>query len=135
VLSGSLVALAIAATLQPSDSGMGTHRQLGYPSCLWPVLTGYPCPTCGMTTAFAFAVRGRFGSALLAQPAGLVAAIATMLAAVLSVDVIVTGRAWSVNGYRLRPDRVAMGVLAVVAAGWAFKLVVVWWARSWSGGP
>jgi hypothetical protein len=33
-------------------------------------VTGYRCPSCGMTTAFAWFVRGRFGRSWQANPAG-----------------------------------------------------------------
>ncbi len=49
------VVLGIAAWLTPSPSGMGTHTQLNLPQCGWIVMMDLPCPTCGMTTAFAFA--------------------------------------------------------------------------------
>ncbi len=37
---------------------MSTHTQLGMPPCNFVVLTGKPCPACGMTTSFALLVRG-----------------------------------------------------------------------------
>lgn len=127
---GCVVLLSIAATLSPDTTGMGTHQQLGYPPCVWPMVTGYPCPTCGMTTAFAHAVRGRLWSAFLAQPAGLMLAIGILIAALVSAWSLLTGWVCSVNWYRLLPDRVAMSLVAMIAAGWVFKLVMVWLARS-----
>jgi hypothetical protein len=36
----------------------GSHQTLGLPNCRFKELTGMPCPSCGMTTSFAFLVRG-----------------------------------------------------------------------------
>src|SRR4051812_44857622 len=47
-----------------------THRQLGMPPCNFLVLTGKPCPSCGMTTSFALLVRGDVGASLRANWAG-----------------------------------------------------------------
>ena len=52
------------------------------------VVWGLPCPTCGMTTAFAHTVRGRWLAAARAQPAGFVAAIATALLAGVSAELL-----------------------------------------------
>lgn len=64
--------LGVAFWLSPNEEGSGTHTQLGLPPCGYLVATGRPCLTCGMTTAFAFAVRGRVFRALDANPSGLV---------------------------------------------------------------
>lgn len=86
-------------------------------------LVGYPCPTCGMTTAFAYAVRGELGSAFNAQPAGLALALITVIAASLSLSIVVTGKVWAVNWYRVSPTRVTLGAVLLVLGGWAYKLV------------
>ena len=67
----SLVLIAIllatvmttAAWLHPYDEdgqprSMATHTQLGLPPCNMVVLTGKPCPSCGMTTAFSLLMHG-----------------------------------------------------------------------------
>jgi hypothetical protein len=48
----------IAVRIYPYDEDgnprtMATHTQLGMPPCNFVVLTGKPCPSCGMTTSFA----------------------------------------------------------------------------------
>ena len=85
--------LVTAAQLVPDPSGAGTHLQLGGAPCTVVLITGRPCPTCGMTTAFAHAVRGRLISAFHAQPMGLLLAGAAALCAVLSAEMIISGRA------------------------------------------
>lgn len=59
-LAGVFVA---AVRINPYDEDgsprtMSTHTQLGMPPCNFVVLTGKPCPACGMTTSFALLVRG-----------------------------------------------------------------------------
>lgn len=114
--------LGVAAWLSPDRSGMGTHTQLGRPPCTWPMLLGYPCPTCGMTTAFAHTVRGELPAAFRAQPAGLVLAMGTIVAAVVSLGVLMTGRVWAVNWYRVSPSWVPLGLVLLILAGWGYKL-------------
>lgn len=87
------------------------------------VLTGYPCPTCGMTTAFAHAVRGELLASFRAQPAGLAAAAATALGALAALAMAMTGKIWIVNWQRVSPTWVLLMILVVVLGGWAYKLV------------
>jgi len=53
---------AVAIVLDPYRDGKvwlaETHRQLGLPPCTFKRVTGYPCPSCGMTSSFALAIRG-----------------------------------------------------------------------------
>ncbi len=122
ILTACVGVLSVAAWVSPDPSGLGTHRQLGFPVCTAVMLTGYPCPTCGMTTAFAHAVRGQFISAFAAQPAGLALAVGTIATGILSVFVLLSGYVPSVNWYRISPSRVVLIVAAVILLGWFFKL-------------
>lgn len=70
----------VAAWLNPYDADgrprtMATHTQLGMPPCNFVVLTGKPCPACGMTTSFALLVRGDIAASLRANWAGTVIAV------------------------------------------------------------
>lgn len=67
---GITVVFAVARWLEPEPSGLGTHRQLGLPECPFIRTIGKPCPSCGMTTAFAWFVRGRLDRSIRANPAG-----------------------------------------------------------------
>ena len=62
--------LGLAKTLVPDPRGFGTHVQLGLRPCSFATMTGRLCPTCGMTTAFAWFVRGRVDRSWRANPAG-----------------------------------------------------------------
>lgn len=127
--------LVVAVCLSPAASGLGTHRQLGLQPCSMIVLFGYPCPTCGMTTAFSNAVRGEFISAFRAQPAGLVFAVGTALAAAMGLSTVVTGRVWTINWYRIPPGRLLIGIVLLIVSGWGFKLLTGMMAGTLPAGP
>ncbi len=76
--AGILGLLGLARKLEPDPRGFGTHTQLGLPSCSFLRTTGRLCPTCGMTTAFAWFMRGRIDRAWWANPAGCLLALLTV---------------------------------------------------------
>src|SRR5262245_13902745 len=82
VLVGLAAALAsvfgVAGWLRPDERGYGTHEQLGLPPCAFRAITGIPCPSCGMTTSFAYVVRGQLSRAAWANPGGCLLAIGTV---------------------------------------------------------
>ena len=114
--------LAAAAWMTPDRSGFGTHRQLLPATCTALMLFGYPCPSCGMTTAFAHAVRGDLLAAFHAQPAGMVLAMVTMVVAGVSLNVLITAKVWKLNWYRVPPVLVPVAVVLLVVCGWLYKL-------------
>jgi Protein of unknown function (DUF2752) len=69
VMAGGV--LGVARRLDPAARGYGTHTELGLPPCTFLRLTHLPCPSCGMTTSFAWAARMDFWQAFLANPFGL----------------------------------------------------------------
>ena len=89
------VPLLCCAFLKPDPSGRGTHRQLGLPACLVCKVTGVDrCPSCGMTTAFAHAMRGEFRAARRCHPAAPVAFILAWVGLIYSAAIALTGRQW-----------------------------------------
>jgi len=129
VLVPAVAVLFTAARLLPDPSGTGTHKQFELPPCGFKVSTGLPCPTCGMTTAFCYMVRGRPIRALRAQPMGSLLSIATILTVPISLVVLITGRGWRVDWYRLRPDRLLWLLLALFLGAWGFELLLTVLAR------
>jgi hypothetical protein len=59
---------ALVAT--PNVHGHGTHTSLGLPACPSVQVFDRPCPGCGLTTAFAWMVRGDVGRAAKAHALG-----------------------------------------------------------------
>ena len=108
--------LGVACRLTPDPRGFGTHTQLGLAPCAFKVITGTACPTCGMTTSFAWFARGRLGRSWRANPAG------ALLAPVCLVMVpwLLTGAA---RGRPVGSRSVEGPVLVVVSAAVALSLL------------
>ena len=123
VAAGCALLLGVALWLKPDPSGVGTHTQLGFAPCSLMVTTGIPCPTCGMTTAFGHCMRGRWLQAFAVQPAGCLMATAVMLALIVSVWELVTGRGWRVNWYRVSPWKFGLGAVGIILASWVYKIM------------
>jgi hypothetical protein len=106
--------LAGAAFLKPDPTGRGTHRQLGLPACLVCQMTGVDrCPSCGLTTACAWAVRGEFRQARRCHPAALPVLAVGLFALLYCAAIAVTGRQWLV--YELSA---LTSLLLVTGIGW-----------------
>ena len=116
--------LVVAAWLVPVAAGMGTHRQLGLPACSWPVAFGIPCVSCGMTTAFALAVRARLGAAFVAQPAGLLLALAAALAVVVGAWAAISGRPVHRMLRPLASVRALVVGAVLLGLAWAWKIAL-----------
>lgn len=128
-LAGLLVAgpcltmLVIALTLQPRNVGYGTAERLGLPACSVLIGTGYPCPTCGMTTSVSAAVRGQVSASWRAHPFGLVLTAGAALLALAGLVQMVTGRAL------LRTLRLGWWWVAATVVG-----VLIGWWWMWQAG-
>ena len=119
--AGGIAVLVVAAWIEPNPSGHGTHTQLGLPPCGFLALTGFPCPGCGLTTAFAYGVRGQWWLAGASNPLGL--ALFLIACATVPFGILGVVRGWSFAAVigRLSLDRWA---LAVAGCG-----VVLWVVR------
>ncbi len=122
---GILGLLGIASGLEPEPSGLGTHRQLGLPPCSFQVRTGQPCPTCGMTTAFAWMVRGRLWEAWRAQPAGcLLFPVMVLLALWMLVSAIQGKPAWGARTLEGPLVGLVVATLALCLLAWTLRLLL-----------
>jgi len=122
VAAALLAVLVIAASLSPSARGHGTHEQLGLPACAYYVSTGHPCPTCGMTTAFAHAAHRQPVKAVITQPFG--ALLAVMTAAMFwgCLHVAAFGSRLGRVGNRLLRPRVLWSLVGLWAASWVYTM-------------
>lgn len=117
---GCLAVLLVAAWLTPDPRGHGTHEQLGIGACGWLAASGRPCPTCGMTTAFARAAHADFVGSFVAQPMGLLLALLCAVAFWVCGHGAITGSRSAVllgrlfTGYRL------LALVAIWGASWAW---------------
>lgn len=96
-----------------------------FPPCGLKMRTGLTCPTCGMTTAVLAFARGRVLTAFYVQPAAgllcsllVAAAFFAFLIAVFGVYFNFLDRVFA----RVRVVHVVVGLLVIVAAGWAVTL-------------
>lgn len=117
-----LALLSAAWLMHPSPTGAQTHVQAGLPACSW-WKAGIPCPTCGMTTAFAHSVRGDWLAAIAAQPAGWLVFVAVAVILIQSVRELATGVGIRVNWYRVSPYRVTAVIAAIVLFAWIYKIL------------
>jgi hypothetical protein len=103
--------LTTAAFLHPAAIGHGTHTQLGLPPCGFLVLTGLPCPGCGLTTSFANMIRGDAIDAARANAFGILLFLVTLT----TIPIAAVG---FVKGWRVVPvlERLAAEKWAVVLA-------------------
>ena len=120
---GLLALLAVAASLEPDPSGLGTHQGLGLPPCSLLTLTGRRCPSCGMTTSWANLVRGRVLTAVEANAGG------TMLAATAALGgpwLLAAGLWGRWRWFRPNEYMLVGGTLAVVIvtfAQWGWRML------------
>jgi hypothetical protein len=120
----ALAPLVIARTLHADPHGLGTHTQLGLEPCTLLQSTGLPCATCGMTTAFAYAVHGQLVRAFLTQPLGALLAVGCAAVALMSLYALVSGADLGPLQRRLvRPAGVVIFAILLLGA-WGFKIVV-----------
>ena len=113
---GLVTVFGVAFWLNPyqadgSPRSHATHQQLGMPPCNFLVLTGKPCPSCGMTTSFALLVRGDVGASLRANWAGTLIAVFWAVLMVWALAGAIRGRVLVI-----RPGRGELTVTLIVAA-------------------
>jgi len=120
VFAPTLALLLIAARLAPNANGIGTHTQLGLTPCGFEAATALPCATCGMTTAFAHAANGQLLRSFVTQPAGMVLAVLTAMAVLVSGWALIRGVSllpWVQSMWR---PRVVVTLIALLLGAWMY---------------
>ena len=126
--------LVVAALIKPDPSGVGSHKQLGMQACGFYERTGYPCPTCGMTTAFSNVVRGRLIEAFTVQPAGALAALACLVISLVAGYMAIVGQfpdkymnfLFWVESHMVTSVLICIGVVMV---GWLWLCVLTYFTH------
>ncbi|MDB5305905.1 MAG: hypothetical protein JWO38_107 [Gemmataceae bacterium] len=119
------VVFGLACYLNPygpdgAPRSMATHTQLGLPPCNFVVMTGKPCPSCGMTTSFALLVRGDVGASARANWVGTALAVFWAGLLVWAVASGLTGRLLFI------PHRRGELVLTVVVGAFLVLMLGRW---------
>ena len=112
--------LLVGAMLHPNVCGYGTHEQLGLPPCTFLARTGWPCPSCGLTTSVSLMAHGQIAAAFSAQPFGVLLAMAAAFFALGGTWQAVTGR--NVIRKLGHPLVWVFLALAGLLGGWAWNI-------------
>lgn len=115
--------LVIAFRLTPSSNGVGTHEQLGFPACGFLTLTGWPCPSCGLTTSITHLVHGNFIQAVLVQPFGVFLFVALTSLFVYSLWAFAAGRPLSALTESAVFEKAQFILLAVLLVSWMYNIL------------
>ena len=110
--------LTIATMLTPSSLGHSTHMQLGLPPCGFLLLSGIPCPGCGLTTAFAHMVRFELTSAWHANPFGVVLFAFTVASIPVSFVGLIQAKPVLTTLKRLHTDKILFALCILSLSIW-----------------
>ena len=129
--TAAVVVATVAATVtvlllrvDPDPRGLGTHEQLGMDACSWPAHYGFPCPTCGCTTAACLLLHGHPVAAFATQPFGAFLAFAGVLLGVHALRCLAQRRSFVDLLVRLPLWRIVLGMLVLLFAAWGYKCAV-----------
>jgi uncharacterized protein DUF2752 len=114
--------LGVARGLKPDPRGYGTHTQLGLAPCAFALMTGQPCPSCGMTTSFAWFARGRFDRSWGANPAGSLLAPTCALLIPWLVMGAIRGRPLGFKTVEQPLIGLVVATVALSLLSWTFRL-------------
>ncbi|HEU4418986.1 MAG TPA: DUF2752 domain-containing protein [Planctomycetota bacterium] len=110
--------------VEPDARGHGTHEQFGMDPCGWPVAYGFPCPTCGCTTAACHLVHGHVLQAFATQPFGMLAAGAGVLLGAHALWCLARKRSFADLLVRLPFWRIVAAASALLLLAWGYKCLV-----------
>lgn len=126
---GALSVVVIAAMLHPAAEGHGTHTQLGLPPCGFLVVTGYPCPGCGLTTSFSAMAHFDPVHAAFANPFGVLLFLVTFAFIPISARGAWRGEAVLDTLERYGTPWWAAYLAVASVATWATKVVAIYLSR------
>ena len=116
--------LVVARGLEPDPRGFGTHTQLGLWPCAFQATTGRPCPTCGMTTSFAWFARGDLVRAWRANPAGSFLAPTCLAMIPWLLLVAVRARPWPSRTLEQPLVGLSVAVVALTLISWTVRMTL-----------
>lgn len=117
--------ITLSIELSPSPEGHGTHRQLGFPPCGFLTVTGYPCPSCGLTTSFSYLVRGHGIKSLQTQPFGAVLFVTMIAIGIIALVGLVKKIPASVFMESILFERIQALLLVLFLLSWIYKICIM----------
>ncbi len=132
---GLTALFAVAACLNPyqqdgSARRMETHRRLGLPECTFKRMTGYPCPSCGMTTSFALTIRGDLIDGFQANSVGELLALFLLALIPWCVCSAVSRRMIFVRSIERVVMVIVLALLGLMMLRWVLFIALMYWTRS-----
>jgi len=129
VIAGLVLVFGVAIWLNPYDGAgkplrLATHQQLGLPPCTFYALTGWPCPSCGMTTSFALLVRGDIVNSLRANAVGTLLALCALAAIPWGVASAIRGRLLAGTRLAWLAPRALILFVILMTVRWCLVLVL-----------
>lgn len=112
---------ALARYLEPSGQGLGTHQQLGLPPCSFRVMFGIRCPSCGMTTSWAYFVRFQWPESAAVNVGGFLLAVLAAVTVALAARLIRTGRVPKASTQRVY-TAVCLAIIGVALVEWLARI-------------
>src|ERR1051325_12205569 len=83
---------------------------------------GRPCPSCGMTTSFAWFARGNIVASLYVQPMGTILATLSAAAVWVGLYIGVTGKSVHRLGRQIRWMPIILTLMFLWLAAWGWKI-------------
>lgn len=124
VAGGIAIVFSLAALVEPSPTGHGTHLRLGLGQCTFLQATGWPCPMCGATTSFALMAHLRPVDAFVNQPfAAFLFLLSAIVFGISAAEVVDPRDRWRRIFRAIEPveSALAMIFLGLMGLGWAYK--------------
>lgn len=121
VFVAAVVCFGALLSIEPDPKGYDTHTQLGMSACNWPKVYGYPCPTCGATTAATLVVHGRLLAAFATQPFGAAFALAGIAIGVIAGWCLLRSRSFLDVYVQLPRTAIALYAVLLLLASWGYK--------------
>ena len=124
---------AIAIALDPYQDGKvwlaETHRQLGLLPCTFKLVTGYPCPSCGMTSSFALAIRGDLWHSAQANFVGTLLALGCLAVIPWAAASALKGRLLGVRNFESVLVRCVFGFFVLMFGRWGIVLALAYYYK------
>jgi hypothetical protein len=143
-MQGALVGIAVvlvavfatAVWLNPYDEQgaarrIETHLQLGLPPCTFRLITGVPCPSCGMTTSFALLMHGDVVNSLRANAVGTFLALFCLVLIPWSLASALVRRYFGIVSVDRALMWCVMVFVVLLLTRWFALLGWAWWTGIW----